>query len=303
MIRNNSRDPLICEDDFKGKVVMISGATAGIGKLTAHKFASMGARLVCINRNPVKSQALKEEIEGQYGTVCNNIIADLGVYQDVLRAAEELKAMDEPIDVLIHNAGIFLTRQEYTLEGIDKVFMVHHLSAFMLNILLADKLRSQEEARIILVSSEGHRFVPWGLHLDDLNWEKHRYTGLKSYGSAKLAQLQTMLIFDEHFRDSGVSIIAMHPGAVRSETGQENGRGYRRFKKHIMDRMLRPTDISSEAIYYLAAAKEMKGVSGKFFNLTMEEDPAPPAVDREAAAETWARSIELTRMKDPVSGA
>jgi len=168
----------------------------------------------------------------------------------------------------------------------------------MLNVLLNEKLTSQESARIILVSSEGHRFAAWGLHLDDLNWEKRRYSGLKSYGSAKLAQLQTMHIFDGYFKDSGVSINAMHPGAVKSDTGKENSASYRWLKKQVFDQMLRPTEIASESIYYLSVSKEMEGVSDKFFNLTTEEEPAPPALDKEAAKEIWAKSIEMTGVQD-----
>ena len=242
--------------------------------------------------------ALKEELEKEFGISCEYILADMSVMADIQRAAEELQKIDRPIDVLVHNAGVHRTKRELTPEGFDKVFMVNHLSSFMINILLSEKLKSQEKARIILVNSEGHRFAPWGLDLDDLNWEKRRYSGLKSYGSAKLAQLQTMLVFDEHFRDSGVSINAMHPGAVRSETGKENSAFYRWAKRNFFDKMLRPTEIASESIYYLGVSKEMEGVSGKFFNLTTEEEPAPPALDKEAALEIWGKSVEMTKVQD-----
>ena len=298
MIKNNRRDPRICTDDFKDRLVVISGATAGIGYLTAIKFASHGANLLCINRNKEKSAALKEEIEREYGVSCEYILADMSIMADVRRAAEELQKTDTPIDVLVHNAGVHRTKRELTPEGFDKVFMVNHLSSFMINILLGEKLKSQKEARIILVNSEGHRFAAWGLKLDDLNWEKRRYSGLKSYGSAKLAQLQTMLVFEEYFRDTGVSINAMHPGAVRSETGKENGALYRWFKRNFFDKMLRPTEIGSESIYYLGVSKDMAAASGKFFNLTTEEEPAPPALDKEAALEIWAKSVEMTKVQD-----
>jgi len=190
------------------------------------------------------------------------------------------------------------TKRELTPEGFDKVFLVNHLASFMITIFLGEKLKSQEKARIILVNSEGHRFAAWGLRLDDLNWDKRKYSGLKSYGSAKLAQLQCMLVFEEYFRNSGVTINAMHPGAVRSDTGKENGAAYRWVKKHLFDKMLRPTEIASESIYYLGVSKEVEGVSGKFFNLTTEEEPAPPALDREAARAIWLKSLEMTELED-----
>jgi retinol dehydrogenase 13 len=298
MLRNSRRDPKICTDDFKGRLVVISGATSGIGYLTAKKFASKGAKLVCINRNKEKSEVLKTEIENEFGVSCEYIIADLSNLKDVFLSAEELRKIDIPIDVLIHNAGIYLTRRELTPEGFDKVFMVHHLSSFVINVLLSDKLKSQGRARIIMVNSEGHRFAAWGLRLDDLNWEKRHYSGLKSYGSAKLAQLLSMLIFDEYFRSTGVTINALHPGAVRSETGHENGAVYRWVKKNLYNKILRPTEISAESIYYLSVSDEIEGVSGKFFNLTTKEDPAPPALDKEAAYELWAKSVEMTGIPD-----
>ena len=298
MIKNNRRDPEICTDDFKDRLVVISGATSGIGYLTARKFASKGARLLCINRSETKSEALKKEIEQEFEVSCEYILADLGIMADVRHAADELRRMESPIDVLIHNAGVYLTRKELTAEGYDKVFMVHHLSSFVINVLLSEKLKSQKEARIILVNSEGHRFAAWGLRLDDLNWEKRRYSGVKSYGSAKLAQLLSVLVFDEHFSTSGVTINAMHPGAVRSETGKENGALYRWIKKNFYDKILRPTEIASESIYYLGVSKDLNSVSGKFFNLTTEEEPAPPALDKAAAHELWKKCIEMTEMPD-----
>ncbi len=298
MIKNNRRDPKICNDEFIDRLVVISGATSGIGYHTARKFASRGASLLCINRNEEKSAALQKEIEEEFGVGCNYIIADLSNLKEVHRAAGELRKMKPSIDVLIHNAGVFLTRRELTDEGFDKVFVVQHLSSFVINVLLSEKLRAQKSARIILVNSEGHRFAAWGLQMDDLNWEKRKYSGLKSYGSAKLSQLLTMLVFDEYFKPAGVTITAMHPGAVRSETGRENGAVYRWVKKNIYNSMLRPTEIAAEAIYYLAVSKEVEGVSGKFFNLTTEEEPAPPALDKEAAYEIWKRSIEMAGVPD-----
>ncbi|MCU0460522.1 MAG: SDR family NAD(P)-dependent oxidoreductase [Bacteroidales bacterium] len=301
MIRNNGRDPRVCTRDFKDKLVVISGATSGIGYHTARKFASHGARLLCINRNEKKSAALKTEIEKEFGVGCEYIIADLSNLKDIYSAAEKLGKIDSPIDVLIHNAGIYLTKRELTSEGFDKMFVVHHLASFVINNLLGEKLKSWKKARIILVNSEGHRFAPWGLQLDDLNWDKRRYSGLKSYGSAKLAQLLSMLLFAEYFKPWGVTINALHPGAVRSESGQENGPVYRWLKKHLYDKFLRPAEISAEAIYYLGVSDEIEGVTGKFFNLTTGEQPAPPALDKEAAYELWVKSVEMTGVKDIIS--
>jgi len=297
MIRNNRLDPKICTDDFKNKLVVITGATSGIGFYTARKYAAHGANLLCINRNLQKSENLCREIENEFGVKCDYKIADLSNLKDIYRVAEELAALIKPIDVLIHNAGVYLTKRELTPDGIEKVFVVQYLSSFIINYILMDKLKSQGNARIIMVNSEGHRFAAWGLKLDDLNWERRRYSGLKSYGSAKLAQLLSMFVFDEHLQNTGVTINAMHPGAVKTETGQENGPVYRWFKRNFTDKTLKSPEISAEALYYLGVSKEVEAVSAKFFNLTTGEEPAPPALDKEVATELWEKSLELGGLK------
>jgi retinol dehydrogenase-13 len=258
MLRNNKAAPKKCDETSEGKRVVITGATSGIGYLTARKYASMGADLICVNRNPEKSEALQKEIVHDFGVRCESIRADLSKLDDIKRAAKELNQLQAGIDVLIHNAGIYLTKRETTADGLEKVLVIQYLASFILNYLLMDKLKAQKSARIIMVNSEGHRFATWGLRLDDLNWEKRRYAGLKSYGSAKTAQLLS-----------------------------------------VFDRTLRSPEISAEALYYLGASKEMEGVSGKFYNLTTEEVPAPPALDKDVAYELWEKSLDLAGLSVP----
>lgn len=301
MIKNNRKAPKICTHEFKGKLVLITGATSGIGYVTARKFASKGANLLCINRNSEKSENLCQEIRSEFGVQCSYKIADLSLLKDIHRVTEELITMENPIDLIIHNAGVYLTERELTPDGFEKVFVVHYLSSFIMNYRLMDKLKVQEEARIIMVGSEGHRFAAWGLRLDDLNWDKRRYSGLTSYGSAKMAQLLSMIVFDERFKNTGVTINTMHPGAVKTETGQDNGPVYRWFKRNFLDKTLKTVDISAEALYYLGASKEMDGVSGKFFNLTTEEEPAPPALDKEVAYELWTKTLKMVGIKEQSS--
>jgi len=294
MIRNNYKDSKICTEEFKNKLVVITGATSGIGLVTAHKYASMGANLLCINRSIEKSEKLKQDIETTYKVECNFIITDLSSLEESFKVANELKALTKPIDVLIHNAGVFLTKRELTSEGFEKVLAIHYLSSFVINFTLMDKLKSQQNARIIMVGSEGHRFAAWGLNIDDLNWEKHRYSGLGSYGSAKLAQLLSMLVFVDSFKGSGVTINTMHPGAVKSESGKTNGWLYKWYKKNVIEITLKSADCSAEALYYLGVSPEIDGESGNFYNLTTLEEPAPPALDKDVAIELWQKTLEMT---------
>ena len=298
MIKNNRKNPKICADNCQNKLVVITGATSGIGLAAARKYASQGANLICINRSNEKSESLRQSLESEYGIKCDYLIADLSMLDDIYRISRELASLEQSIDVIIHNAGVFLTRRELTPDGLEKVLVVHYLSSFVMNYLLMDKLKTQENARIIMVGSEGHRFAAWGLALDDLNWEKRRYSGLQSYGSAKLAQLLAMLCFDERFQNTGVTINTMHPGAVKSGTGQENGPLYRWFKQHCFDKMLKTPEVSAEALYYLGVSSELDGISGKFFNLTTIEEPAPPALDRDAAHQLWEQTLGMAGLED-----
>ena len=293
MIRNMKAEPECCADNARGRLVVITGATSGIGYATAMKYARHGASLLCINRNEEKSLDFCSKIRADFGVRCDYLIADMGRMKDVFRVGNELAGMHDPIDVFIHNAGLYMTKRQDTEDGLETVFAVDYLSSFILNYLLIDKLSSQDKARILMVNSEGHRFAAWGLRLDDLNWDKRRYTGLRSYGSAKMAQLLSVISFAERFQGTGVTINAMHPGAVRSQTGKENGRLYKWLKRELLEKSLRSPEISAEALYYLGVSEAVEAISGKFFNLTREEEPAPPALDRQAAQELWDVSMSL----------
>jgi len=297
MIKNGNKDPLICEDRFENKLLVITGATSGIGTFTAKKYASMGADLLCVNRNEEKSIKLKSEIESKYATKCDYLIADLGKLKDIHETADKLSALERPVDVVINDEGLTLSKQQLTEEGFDLVFVVQYMASFIINYKLIKKLKAQANARIIMNNSEGHRFAPWGLRLDDLHWEKRRYSGLKAYGSAKLAQLLSMHIFKEKLEGSNVTINSMHPGAVHSATGKDNGRLYKWYKRNVLNKMLRPTYTASDALYYLGVSKHLDGISGKFFNLTTEELASPPAWDIDEARKLWDISLNLSDLK------
>lgn len=297
MLKNQKKKPEICSDRFDDHLVIITGATSGIGFETADMYASMGADLLCINRNEEKSKALCKSLEEKYNTNCSYMIADFSSLSDVHEVSKKLLNLDRNIDVFIHNAGTHLTKKSMTEDNLEKVFQTNYLSTFILNYYLKDKFIKQDSGRIIFVNSEAHRFAPWGLHLDDLEWKKHRYTGLKSYGFAKLAQLLSMLKLNQMFDDTHVTINAMHPGNVKTNSGSKNGKVYKFFKKIFVDRKSKPIRISSEALYFLGVSEKIENISGKFFNLTTEEEPAPPALDMEAAEELWLLSIELGGIK------
>lgn len=297
MLRNQKLEPEKCKSDFKNRLVVITGATSGIGYDAAKKYASCGANILTINRNEAKSKELCEMLKSQYGVNSSYIIADFGKLDDVHKAAKRLAELKEDIDVLIHNAGVFVTAKTITADNLEQVFQTNYLSTFIINYYIKEKFKKQNKGRIIFVNSEAHRFAVWGINLDDLKWEKHSYSGLKSYGVAKMAQLLSMIKFNDYFADTNVTINAMHPGNVKTNSGKNNGKLYKFFKKVMIDKSARSIENSSESLYYLGVCKKVKDVSGKFFNLTTQEEPAPPALDRQEAQKLWELSLKLGGLK------
>jgi NAD(P)-dependent dehydrogenase (short-subunit alcohol dehydrogenase family) len=275
-----------------GRVCIITGATSGVGYQAAKRLAQGGASLVLVCRDTGKAASVQEELKREYGTQTDIIQADFSQLADVRKVAELLLEHYAHIDVLINNAGVHNTSRTLTEAGIETVFCVNHLASFLLTRLLLNKLKESAPARIIQVNSQGHRFG--GLDANDLNWEKRRYKGLQGYGASKVAQLLTVWELADRLAGSGVTINAMHPGEVRTNIGMNNGLLYQWYQRYFIWWILKDPVISGNAIYYLTAAPEMAGVSGRFFNLTIDEKPALHAMDRLEGKRIWEISETLT---------
>jgi NAD(P)-dependent dehydrogenase (short-subunit alcohol dehydrogenase family) len=275
-----------------GKICVITGTTSGVGYISAKRLAKGGAYLVMVCRNREKAATVQNEIKSQYGTSADIVVADFIKLDEVRGAAQRILTRYDHIDVLINNVGVHYTKRTLTPDGYESAFSVNHLASFLLTRLLLDRMKESAPSRIIQVNSQGHRFG--GLVLDDLNWEKRRYRGLQGYGAAKVAQLLTVWEFADHLKGTGVTINAVHPGEVKTNIGMNNGLLYRMYNRYILRWFLKDPKISGEAIYYMAAAPEMADVSGQFFNLTINEQPAPHALDRELGRRVWKISEKLT---------
>jgi len=281
-----------------GKVCVVTGSTSGVGYQAVKRLAQGGADIVMVCRNVQKAAAVREALQRQYPVKVGVIQADFSRFADVRAAAEIIRAQYPKLDVLINNAGVHYTHRTLTEDSIEMVFAVNHLASFLFTRLLLDQLIENAPARIIQVNSQGHRFG--GLDLSDLNWERRRYKGLQSYGASKIAQMLTVWEFADRLYGTGVTINAVHPGEVKTNIGMNNELAYRLYKRYFLWWMLKDSKISGEAIYYHAAAPEMEKVSGRFFNLTIDEKPAAYALDRSLGPKIWAISEELTGLTKPL---
>lgn len=288
-IQKHSNEPM------NGKLCVISGATSGVGYEAVKSLAAGGANIVMVVRNESKAKAVKNEIEGKYPVVVDYFIADFSDLKQVEKAALGILDKYPRIDVLINSAGIHSTKRKLNKDGIEMVFCVNHLAPFLLTKLLLGSLVESSPSRIIQVNSEGHRFN--GLNVDDINWGKRFYTGLRSYGASKTAQLLTVWQLAKGLEGTGVTINAMHPGAVKTNIGNDNGRLYRWFLHNVTWHFLKDPKISGDAIYYLASASELSNVSGEFFNLTTLEKPAEHALDQENQKKIWSLTLKMTSLE------
>ena len=277
---------------MSGKVCVIVGATSGVGLEASRRLAQGGAHIVMVCRNRQKAELISSEIRSKWNVPVDVIIADFSRLDDVRNAADMILKTYPKIDVLINSAGLHSTKRRYTTAGFELVFCVNHLASFLFTKLLMERMKESAPSRILQVNSEGHRFN--GLDPNDLNWKKRFYTGLRSYGASKTAQLLTVWELNDQLEGSQVTINALHPGDVRTNIGNNNGWLYKAFLHHVIWYSLKDPIISGDALYYLASAPEMSSISGRFFNQTIEEKPAAHALDREMGKRILALSMKMT---------
>ncbi len=279
-----------------GKTVVIAGATSGVGLAAAGEVARFGGRLVLLARNAQKGRAVQARLEQDFQAQVSFFLADFARLAEVHRVAEEVACTVERIDVLVNSAGLHSTRKIHTEDGHELAFCVNHLAPFVLTHRLLPRMKQSGATRVLQVNSQGHRFG--GLNLADLAWRRRVYSGLRAYGASKTAQLLSAWEFADRLEGSGVTINAMHPGEVRTGIGSNNGPLYRWYQRRLLWRFLGDARVAGESLHYLAAAPELEGVSGRYFNRTHPEKPAPHALDRALGRRVWERTMELTGLTD-----
>ncbi len=271
----SAKQPIKTSNDvMTNQWVLITGSTSGIGLAAAERFAQGHANLILLGRNADKLNQQKLDLMKRFAIHVKTYVADFSRLASLDSAIAKIKQDNIVLDVLINNAGVYSTKKILTKDQLELGLTVNHLASFH----LTDQLRSNMKrpgGRIIQVNSEGHRFS--GFPILDPNFSKRRYTGLRSYGSSKTAQLHTVWALAPELKKQGVTLLAMHPGEVKSNIGLNNGWLYRIFKKWFLGLMLKDVHRSSDALYYLANHPTVDEYAGQYFYLTAPSEVATHA--------------------------
>ncbi len=290
--------------DMTGQIVMVTGATNGLGEVTAHELAAMGATVIVVGRSEGKAQRVVADIQRATGNQnVQYMLADLAEMQSVRDLAERFTAKYDKLGVLVNNAGMLFTSRELTSEGNERTFALNHLNYFLLTNLLLDHLKAagtpERKARVINVSSSAHRMGT--LDFDNLNGEKN-YSGMNAYGVSKLENILFTYELARRLEEDGANVTTngLHPGVVNTGFGKNNSGILGRVAKFFMF-LLRPFQISAdkgaETQVYLASSPEVEGVTGKYYENKKPKESSPISYDREAQARLWEISAEITGLK------
>jgi NAD(P)-dependent dehydrogenase (short-subunit alcohol dehydrogenase family) len=202
--------------DLRGKRILVTGVSAGIGTETARSLAAHGASVVGAARDLEKARVATEQVRrhaAANGGRCELVELDLASLKSVRACADQLLAKGEPFDVIIANAGVMATPLGHTADGFETQFGTNHLGHFVLVNRIAKLLRPS--GRVINLSSAGHRFS--NVDLEDPNFERTPYDPFVAYGRSKTANILFTVAFDKRHRNGGVRAAAVHPGVIQTE--------------------------------------------------------------------------------------
>jgi len=275
---------------LKDQTVLITGATSGIGRITAHKLAGMGAQVVVIGRNPARAAETVAEIKRTTGNPqVEALVGDLSLMADVRRMTEEFRRRYDRLNVLVNNAGAVFFRYRLTPEGFETTLALNHLSHFLLTNLLLDQIKASAPARIINVSSLAH----YGAFLNPDALLEGRYArSWMAYGQTKLMNILFTHELARRLPD-GVAVNSLHPGLVATNFGRSNGGIFRRMWDIFELIAVTPEDGAKTSIY-LASSPEVAGVTGQYFVRCKPVRSSIASYDEQLARRQWEVSEKLT---------
>lgn len=281
------------EMTMEGKTCLVTGSTSGIGKEIAAGLAKMGATVALVGRTREKCEAVVQDIivassGSASADLLSYFVADLSSQESVRRLAKEFADRHDKLHVLVNNAGVFMSKRELTVDGIEYTFAVNHLAPFLLTNLLLDRLEAAAPSRIVTTSSVAHRGMK--IDFDDLQMSKS-YGGIRAYGQSKLANILFTRELARRLQGTGVTANCFHPGAVRTNLVRGSAYGLAWGAASVF--FISPQKGADTAIY-LASSDEVEGVTGEYFVKRKQAKASDAAYDCDAAERLWEASERLT---------
>ena len=287
---------------MKDKVIIITGANAGIGEETTKALAMKGATIVMACRNLDKAIPICQFIKDESSNPLIEVMyLDLAWLHSIREFANQFKAKYQHLDVLINNAGTFSMKREETRDGFEKTMGVNYLGPFLLTNLLLPVIKVTPNARILNLASDAH--YSGVIDLDDLQNEK-RYFGFKAYANSRLATVLFTQELAERLVDTRVTVNALHPGHVA--TGIWNLWPKQKRLQSVLNKVLNMFMISPEqgaqTSIYLATSGDIAGITGKYFDNKETKLPSPICNDKELQVALWQHSAVLVGLNQSVNG-
>lgn len=247
---------------MQGKICLVTGASDGIGLVTARELARLGAEVILHGRTADKGRRAVEQIQEQTNNPAVRFIqAEFASLDEVRRLADEVSTSVDRLDVLVNNAGrAAAATPESSEDGFEMIFAVNHLAPFLLTDLLMDKLKNAPTARVVNVSSVAHKFKPL-FDIDDLMSKKVK--PINTYSRSKFANILFSNELAKRIEGTGITSNALHPGTIRSNFGNE-ATVTRIFYKYAAP-LLKNPEQGAKTNIYLATSPEVEGKSGGYY--------------------------------------
>jgi NAD(P)-dependent dehydrogenase (short-subunit alcohol dehydrogenase family) len=293
---------------MEGKVVVITGATSGIGQVTAEGLAGEGARIVQVARDRLRGEAALERLPRPLpGAVHSIYYADLSKLNEMKRVGSEIARAEPHIDVLINNAGAMFSALQLSEDGLERTFALNHVAYFVLTHCLRERLVNSAPARIVNTASHAHESAT--LDFDDLQsvkaysngtlaeWLRYGGPGFKVYGRSKLCNILFTRELARRLAGTGVTVNCFHPGFVATRFGDETG-GLISFSIRIGKRFALSPQRGVETLIYLASSSEAANTTGRYFSKCHPVQPSEEAQDDTISAELWRRTASLSGLPD-----
>jgi NAD(P)-dependent dehydrogenase (short-subunit alcohol dehydrogenase family) len=279
--------------DLKAKIILLTGATDGIGKAAARNFAMRGASLIIVGRNREKTERVLDELRSESGnTNLDMLQCDLSRLADVRRAAEEFKSKYDRLDVLANNAGATFRTPLLGPDGVEVTFALNHLSHFQLTISLLDLIRNTPNARVVSTSSSMQargtiRIPEMATSIDG--------SGPRAYAASKLANVLFVKALQRRLDGTSATANCFEPGMVRTQFGgfgSDQG-----FLLNLVYALAKPFSITpekgAESLVWLATSPDAAYLKGQYISKCCPATPSKQALDQQLAEELWQFSEDL----------